>query len=230
MTHNLMEVMVGDEHQAPAGHLAPSLGESFIHELAAQDFRSLELLYQPAARFRAVVPSGKYQGKTAGEAVAVLRDWFGNCDSIQILQSTSRSVFDRLYLGYQLRFHDREDGWQVAEQHAYCIVQEDRIADMWLICSGFRPDLDYSQAGGLAAIQTAQPRLGGDVFYDAGSKGCAEGPLDEINRLLRPLTQGQTLEIHATDPTIAGDLPAWCRMSGHEIIKIEGEYYLIQHR
>jgi TusA-related sulfurtransferase len=230
MTDNLIEVIVGDEQQAPAGNLAPSLGESFIHELAAQDFRSLELLYQPAARFRAVVPSGKYQGKTAGEAVAVLRDWFGSCDSIQILQSTSRLVFDRLYLSYQLRFHDREDGWQVAEQHAYCIVQEDRIADMWLICSGFRPDLDYSQAEGSTAIQTVQPHLGGDVFYDAGAKGCAEGPLDEINRLLRPLAQGQTLEIHATDPTIAGDLPAWCRMSGHELVKIEGEYYLIQHR
>jgi TusA-related sulfurtransferase len=230
MTHTLMETLVGDRQQATDGHSAPSFGESFIHALAAQDFGSLELLYKPAARFRAIVPSGEYQGETAGEAAAVLRDWFGSFDSIQILQSTAKPVFDRLYLSYQLRFHDREDGWQVAEQHAYCTVKEDRIVDMWLICSGFRRDLNYSQAGALAAIQTAQPHLGGDVFYDAGSKSCTEGPLDEINRLLRSLVHGQTLEIHATNPSIAGDLPAWCHLTGHTLVKNDGAYYLIQHR
>ena len=142
MTDNSMEILVGDGQLALAGQLAPSLGESFIHALAAQDFKSLELLYQPAAHFRAVVPSEEMQGKTAGEAAGLFRDWFGSYDSVQILQSTAIPVFDRLYLSYRLRFHDSKDGWQVVEQHAFCIVQEDRIVDMWLICSGFRPDLE----------------------------------------------------------------------------------------
>jgi tRNA 2-thiouridine synthesizing protein A len=225
-----MEILVGDGQQVSAKKLESSLGESFIHELAAQDFRSLQLLFKPAARFRAVVPSEEYQVKTAGEAAGVFRDWFGSSDSIQILQSTARPVLDRLYLSYRLRFHDGKDGWQLAEQHAFCIVQEDRIADMWLICSGFRPDLDYSKETVAAATQSDRPALGGDVFYDAGSKGCAEGPLDDIAALLRPMAPGQTLEIHATDPSVTTDLSAWCRLTGHTLVKHAGDHYLVQHK
>lgn len=50
--------------------------------------------------------------------------------------------------------------------------------------------------------------LGADSFYDAGDKGCAAGPLDEIAALMRRLAPGQTLEVRATDPSVAGDLPA----------------------
>ena len=78
--------------------------------------------------------------------------------------------------------------------------------------------------------QPSGPRLGGTLFYDAGSKGCAEGPLDDIVRLIRQLDSGQTLEIHATDPSVAGDLPAWCRLSGHELVESQAENFLIRHK
>lgn len=57
-----------------------------------------------------------------------------------------------------------------------------------------------------------------------------EGPLDEIASLMRHMASGQTLEVRATDPSVAGDLPAWCRLSGHEFIKQEGDRYLIRHK
>lgn len=78
----------------------------------------------------------------------------------------------------------------------------------------------------------AQPtsRFGAVAFYDAGDRGCGEGPLSKIARMMRALKPGQTLEIRATDPTVATDLPAWCRMAGHELVSQEEDRYLIRHK
>jgi tRNA 2-thiouridine synthesizing protein A len=67
-------------------------------------------------------------------------------------------------------------------------------------------------------------------FYDAGDKGCAFGPMDEIAAIMQKMRPGQTLEIHATDQTVSVDLSAWCRMTGHQLVQQEGDHYLIQHK
>ena len=94
---------------------------------------------------------------------------------------------------------------------------------------------DDEWAEALAALSCdipAQPAslLGADVFYDAGAQGCADGPLDEVAAQLRRLAPGQTLEVRATEPSVANDLPAWCRMTGHELITHDGDRYLIRRR
>ena len=94
---------------------------------------------------------------------------------------------------------------------------------------------DDEWAKALAALSCdipAQPAslLGADTFYDAGDKGCAAGPLDEIAALMRRLGPGQTLEVRASDPSVAGDLPAWCRLTGHELVTRDGDHYLIRRR
>jgi len=72
--------------------------------------------------------------------------------------------------------------------------------------------------------------FGADLFYDAGDQGCAGGPLEEIARMLRRLQSGQTLEVRATDPGVAVDLPAWCRMTGHTLVDQRADRYLIRHK
>lgn len=119
-----------------------ALGERFIAALVAQDFDRLETLFGPQVRFRALLPR-MCEGKTAGEATDWLRRWFGDADELQVLQSTAAPVFDRLYLSYRLRVHDVINGWRVIEQHAYGDVQDDHIAYMWLLCSGFRPGMNW---------------------------------------------------------------------------------------
>jgi TusA-related sulfurtransferase len=198
-------------------------GRSFLESLAAQDFERLETLFAPQVRFRAMVPSTVREGQTAREATNWLRRWFGPADEFQLLQSTADQVFDRLYLHYRLRTHETANGWRVIEQQAYCDVQDGHIVDIWLLCSGFRPDPE-SQA------QTPLPHFNADALYDAGVKGCADGPLEEIAALMRRMSSGQTLEVHAIAPSVAGDLPAWCRMAGHELIRHEGEHYLIRRK
>ncbi|MEJ2350855.1 MAG: sulfurtransferase TusA family protein [Anaerolineales bacterium] len=71
-------------------------------------------------------------------------------------------------------------------------------------------------------------KFGADAFYDAGDQGCGEGPLDKIAVMMRKLEPNQTLEVRATDPSVAVDLPAWCRMTNCTLLKQEGDRYLIQ--
>ena len=94
---------------------------------------------------------------------------------------------------------------------------------------------DQAWAAALAALNCEAPApitalLGADSFYDAGEKGCAAGPLDEIAAQLGRLAPGQTLEVRATDPSVAIDLPPWCRMTGHELVTRDGDRYLIRRR
>ncbi|MGP1682795.1 MAG: sulfurtransferase TusA family protein [Giesbergeria sp.] len=57
--------------------------------------------------------------------------------------------------------------------------------------------------------------------FDGGDLDCGNGLLLLIRRHIDPLAAGQTLEILSTDSTVKEDLPAWCRMTGNELVAIE---------
>ena len=100
-----------------------------------------------------------------------------------------------------------------------------------VVWSGHSPPSSQSlHAPGAAALpsEPVESLFGADAFYDSGDKGCAEGPLDEIAAMMRQLESGQTLEVRATDPSVAVDLPAWCRMTGHTVVEQEQDRYLIR--
>lgn len=205
-----------------------ALGKSFIHAVAAQDFDGLESLFQLGIRFRALLPSKEVEESTSTQTVGRFQYWFGGCDVLQVQKSVVQSVFDRLYLAYSLRVHSPEAGWRLIEQHMYCMVNDGQIADLWLLCSGFRPDVTSAEAMDASGGMLPQPYFGGDAFYNAGDRGCAEGPVDHIAAMMRKLDPGQTLEIYATDPSVVADLPAWCRLSGHSFEKQEAGYFLLR--
>jgi len=117
-----------------------TVGHSFLEALAGQDFEKMEALFTSQVRFRALLPPRTCEEHTAEAATGWLRRWFGSADTLQVLQAAAEPVFNRLYLHYRLRTHDTAHGWRVIEQQAYADVQEDRIADLWLLCSGFQPD------------------------------------------------------------------------------------------
>jgi TusA-related sulfurtransferase len=87
-----------------------------------------------------------------------------------------------------------------------------------------------AQAQKAAAADPANMPFTADSFYDAGDKGCGEGPLETIAGLVRKMQPGQTLAIHATDPSVAVDLAAWTRMSGHQLMEQQGPYYLVRRK
>jgi TusA-related sulfurtransferase len=116
--------------------------------------------------------------------------------------------------------------------------QASSAADFGTVGMNFRARKATNEAewmDALAALTCTIPvqpasLLGADAFYDAGDTGCGAGPLDEIVAQMRRLAPGQTLEVHATDPSVANDLPAWCRLAGHAFMAHAGDRYLIRRR
>lgn len=43
-------------------------------------------------------------------------------------------------------------------------------------------------------------------------------PVIRTQHAVERLLPGDTLEVNATDPGVLQDIPAWCRINGHEIL------------
>ena len=69
-----------------------------------------------------------------------------------------------------------------------------------------------------------------DLMWDFGAAGCEEGALLRVRSLVAGLAPGQVLEIRTTDPGAREDLPAGCRMTGHEYLGSHGHRYLVRKR
>lgn len=56
---------------------------------------------------------------------------------------------------------------------------------------------------------------------DGGDLDCGSGLLLIIKKAMDPLSPGEILEVRSRERTVAGDLPAWCRMVKHEFLGSE---------
>ena len=57
-----------------------------------------------------------------------------------------------------------------------------------------------------------------DVSFDGGDLDCGGGLLLLIRRHIDPLDRGGLLEVLSTDSTVEVELPAWCRLTGNELL------------
>ena len=53
---------------------------------------------------------------------------------------------------------------------------------------------------------------------DGGDQGCGGGLLMLMLQAMKRLAPGDVLEVRSTDPGVREDLPAWCRMTGNELL------------
>jgi tRNA 2-thiouridine synthesizing protein A len=65
--------------------------------------------------------------------------------------------------------------------------------------------------------------------WDAGDLGCGELVL-ALRGHLAGLEAGSLLELVATDAGVAEDLPSWCRLTGHQLVRADHPVYLIRRR
>ena len=65
--------------------------------------------------------------------------------------------------------------------------------------------------------------------WDAGAMGCGELIL-ELRQRLAALPPGSTFKLIARDPGVPEDLPAWCRMTGHRLMRAAPPEYLIERK
>ncbi len=76
------------------------------------------------------------------------------------------------------------------------------------------------------------PNDGGDSIvarWDAGGLGCGELVLGLRTRLA-DVPPGSLFEVLATDAGAPRDLPSWCRLTGHELARVDPPLYVIRKR
>lgn len=60
-----------------------------------------------------------------------------------------------------------------------------------------------------------------DVSFDGGDLDCGNGLLLLIRQHIDPLDPGGLLEILSSEPTVKEDLPAWCRLTGNDMVRVD---------
>jgi 5-methyltetrahydropteroyltriglutamate--homocysteine methyltransferase len=59
-----------------------------------------------------------------------------------------------------------------------------------------------------------------DARFDGGDLDCGNGLLLLIRQHIDPLEPGQLLEFRSTEISVEEDFPAWCRMTGNELVSM----------
>jgi tRNA 2-thiouridine synthesizing protein A len=129
---------------------------------------------------------------------------------------------------YLARYVRRRDcfrrGWEVAsEREGSCPAE--RPACLWPAAGdeGMQTaELEFSGPAG-----TAVPAPAG--AWDAGDMGCGDLVLALRGRL-NTLPPGAVLKVTARDPAAPLDLPAWCRLTGHRLLRAAHPEYHIQRK
>lgn len=74
-----------------------------------------------------------------------------------------------------------------------------------------------------------QEPLENSSTWDAGELSCGDLVLS-LRRRLQGLPPGALLTLIARDPAAPHDLPAWCKLTGHSLLRAEHPHYLIQRK
>jgi hypothetical protein len=116
---------------------------SFVEGLAAQDFGQLGRALAPAARLRALLPSGPHEWAGAEVIAGRFASWFGDTEAFDLVEATVGEVGGRLCLRWRLRLQAKRlgAGWFTVEQQVYADTADGgRIATLDLLCTGYRPE------------------------------------------------------------------------------------------
>ncbi len=118
--------------------MAHEIGARLVGAVASQDAATLAQCFAPDVEFRALTPPGFRERTGAVEAASLISRWFGDSTQLDLLDSHSSVIGDRLHISY--RFAGVEKGEEfVVEQHLVCTIADGKIVGADLLCSGFRP-------------------------------------------------------------------------------------------
>jgi uncharacterized OsmC-like protein/TusA-related sulfurtransferase len=65
---------------------------------------------------------------------------------------------------------------------------------------------------------TVEPHPTPDAMCDGGDLDCGSGLLLIISNAMDPLPSGGVLEVRSREISVKEDLPAWCRLVGHDVL------------
>ena len=85
--------------------------------------------------------------------------------------------------------------------------------------SDLASDLDWEEATSFGAVSaTTRHPYSPQASFDGGTLDCGSGLLLLIRQHIDPLRDGELLEIRSSEGSVCEDLPAWCRMTGNELV------------
>ena len=114
------------------------VGARLVQAIAAQDAAAIADCFSSDVQLRALIPPGLREREGADEAAALIAGWFGDSTELDLVDSHTDEVGDRLHVTYT--FEGIEEGRPyVVEHHLFCTLSKSRIARADLLCSGFRP-------------------------------------------------------------------------------------------
>jgi hypothetical protein len=105
--------------------------------VADRDIARLAAAVTDTVRLRALLPGGPVEDHGRDAVVARFGAWFGDMDTVDLVESTGQAVADRLLIHYRLDLAQRGTRW-ACTQTAICKVVDGRVATVDLLCSGFR--------------------------------------------------------------------------------------------
>jgi TusA-related sulfurtransferase len=124
---------------------------------------------------------------------------------------TSRFVYN---------YDERDDALLTMRKQSYKIVAPSPLEKITLLRMGdclMSTDIFRTRDGQEIAVS---------AVCDGGDQGCGGGLLLLMLQAMKRLNPGAVLEVRSTDPGVREDLPAWCRMTGNELLAgQEGELH-----
>jgi hypothetical protein len=116
-----------------------TLGVRFAAAIEDRDRTALRNVFATPVQFRAVTPNRFWDAETPSDVVdIVLGTWFEDRKRItQVTLVEDDTVGDISKISYRMSVAT-DSGPTVIEQVAYYAVQDDRITQLRLVCSGFR--------------------------------------------------------------------------------------------
>jgi len=139
-------MMTPRNQRAASVVLESAFAGSFVEGLAAQDFAVLGGALAAGACLRALLPSGLREWAGADAIADRFAYWFGDTEDFELVEAAVGEVGGRLHLQWRLRLRAERlgRGWFTVEQQAYADTDESgRIAQLDLLCTGYRPEGDH---------------------------------------------------------------------------------------
>jgi TusA-related sulfurtransferase len=207
-----------------------NLGDQWIECLVQKDFPGLAHLCKPDVHARLMTPRRIDTLENAADLCQKVESWFGECTLFQKNLVRTARVGEKLAIFYRLTFEEKGQLF-LAEQQIYCSLQDGRIHQLSLLCSGFQPvptpaqQKDLPQEAHPFHIPADSPVPHADdlLIVNTAAENASTCALltPAIKHKLAEMTSGQVLEVRVDDPTAAEDIEAWCRLSGNLLLKQE---------
>lgn len=71
------------------------------------------------------------------------------------------------------------------------------------------------------------PEAEQEIDFDGGDTGCGELLLDLL-LFMKKRPEGSTCLVRALDPGAPLEIPAWCRLTGHDLVETRHPLYTIK--